>query len=122
MDIDVGSIADFDEGVPRVLTVEDREFAVIRWGNDVYAVRNHCPHQGGPLCYGRVRARIIGGDAVGSIDVDEDNPVIVCPWHAWAFDVRSGQSTWSDKYRVRTYAAHVEGDRVLVDLQSRRGS
>ena len=44
-----GEIAD---GGVRVITAGEVEIGVIRQGGKYYAYRNHCPHQGGPVCEG----------------------------------------------------------------------
>ena len=40
------------EGGVRVIQAGEVEIGVIRHGGKYYAYRNHCPHQGGPVCEG----------------------------------------------------------------------
>jgi nitrite reductase/ring-hydroxylating ferredoxin subunit len=41
---------------------------------------------------------------------------IVCPWHAWVFDVASGVSPVNPRAKIPTYPVKVEGKDVLVGL------
>jgi nitrite reductase (NADH) small subunit len=63
------------------------------------AVGNVCPHRQGPL----------GGGWI------EDGAVL-CPWHAWAFDVTTGEAAAPEKGRVEVYPVKVEGEDVLVEI------
>jgi NAD(P)H-dependent nitrite reductase small subunit len=57
-----------------VLTIEGgREIALFRLGKDIYALDNACPHAGAPLGDGEIK---------GS--------TVICPLHAWEFDIRDG--------------------------------
>ncbi len=62
------------------------------------AVDNLCPHRGGPLSEGWL----------------EDGKV-VCPWHAWAFDLKSGECL-EERSQVKVYALRLEDQDVLVEI------
>jgi nitrite reductase (NADH) small subunit len=118
--VDVGSIDDFVEAVPRVVAVDGREIGIVVWQREVFALRNICPHQLGPICGGYVMRKIVS-DASHAVDVQNDNPVVICPWHGWEFEVRTGRAAWGDpSYKLRTYPAAVVDGRVLVDASPRR--
>ena len=63
------------------------------------ALDNVCPHRQGPLGQGWVE-----GNAV------------VCPWHSWTFDVRTGQAEYPVNERVAVFPVLVSGEDVLVNL------
>jgi nitrite reductase/ring-hydroxylating ferredoxin subunit len=118
--IDLGSLDEFEEGKARIFTFEGREVGIVRWrGEEVYAVHNRCPHMGGPLCRGVVGPKIVsrGGGVPGVVEADEDTPTIICPWHKWEFQARSGESVWDPKYRVKMYPVKVEKGRVLLAMK-----
>ena len=71
-----------------------------RINGDLAAIDNWCPHRGGPLGQGWVE----GG-------------AVVCPWHAWAFDLRTGDALPPERARVDTFPVRVEGADVLVDIE-----
>jgi nitrite reductase (NADH) small subunit len=60
----------------RCVEVDGRPIAIFHTNNGFLAVENRCPHRGGPLADG-----IVSGTTV------------VCPLHAWKFDLLSGAST-----------------------------
>jgi nitrite reductase/ring-hydroxylating ferredoxin subunit len=41
---------------------------------------------------------------------------VMCPWHAWTWDVRSGENTANPSLRIPSYEVKVEGGDVLVRM------
>ena len=115
MSIDVGPVADFEERRFRIVNAGGHELGVLRWQDRFFAVHNRCPHQKGPLCLGIVSGRLVGS-APGSMEVDEDVPVIACPWHGWEFDLERGRALWAEGYAAKVVPVRVERGRVLVDV------
>jgi nitrite reductase (NADH) small subunit len=66
---------------------------------EISAMDNICPHRQGPLGQG-----IIEGGKV------------VCPWHAWAFDVKTGAAVHNPSAHVQIYEVKIEGDDVLARM------
>jgi nitrite reductase/ring-hydroxylating ferredoxin subunit len=116
--IDVGPLEHFEPGSVRVVEAGRTEIGVVRWQDGaLYALRNVCPHRGGPLCRGTVTALIDAAEP-GVLSADDSRPVISCAWHAWEFDVRTGRAVLeSSSYAVRTYPVEVRDGRVLVDVR-----
>jgi nitrite reductase (NADH) small subunit len=117
--VDVGAVEDFPEGKMRLVSVNGQEIGVLRWQGDLYAYRNVCPHQSGPLCEGSVGPRIVAASP-GVPELDLEHAVIACPWHRCEFDIRTGISAWDSSYRVKTYPVVVQDDRVLVQRRKAR--
>jgi len=42
---------------------------------------------------------------------------VVCPWHAWSFNLKTGQAEYPVKQQVRVYPLKLEDDEVLVELE-----
>jgi nitrite reductase/ring-hydroxylating ferredoxin subunit len=91
----------------KVVTIAKRSIGVFHLESGYYAIRNRCPHQGGPLCLGR-QVGTVESEQPGEYNFKPDPVIIRCPWHQWEFDVRTGQS-WFDptKIRVRAYDAYL---------------
>jgi nitrite reductase/ring-hydroxylating ferredoxin subunit len=115
--VDVGSVSDFEHAVPRIFVVGDREIGVVRWGDRFFALRNHCPDQGGPLCAGAVRQPLSADLAQNHVDLklDDSPPVIACPWHHYEFDLDTGQELRGGR-RAITYRVQVVEGRVKVRM------
>ncbi|MQA87925.1 MAG: Rieske 2Fe-2S domain-containing protein [Streptosporangiales bacterium] len=114
--VDVGSVEDFPDRAMTVVEVDGTEVGVCRWGSEFFAMRNRCPHQGGPVCSGFLQARLAGRCTAEGVEMEATpgEPVILCAWHRWEFSVRTGESAWDPRYKVRTYPVDVDGGRVLV--------
>jgi nitrite reductase/ring-hydroxylating ferredoxin subunit len=116
--IDIGSPSDFAEGTVTITRAGKQEIGVIRWDDTLYAVRNVCPHQSGPVCSGQLLPLLTAPRAsTAGLSRDWSRPVLTCPWHGWEFDLHSGRALWDGHYRLRTYAIEVRDGRVLVDTR-----
>jgi nitrite reductase (NADH) small subunit len=115
MSYDVGAVDDFAEREVKLVQAGRRDIGIVRWDGQVYAISNVCTHQRGPLCRGTLSGWLTAS-APGTMEVDDDTPVLACPWHGWEFDVRSGRALWDERYAVRTYPVTVEDGRVYVTV------
>lgn len=118
--IDVGSIHDLAEGVPAVVRVNDREIGIVCWHGEVFAFKNVCPHQSSSFAGGHVRWEVVGGERPGVVELNVDEPVLVCPVHAWTYRLRSGHCAVDPRLRVRIYSVIVSEGRVLIDIDGKR--
>jgi 3-phenylpropionate/trans-cinnamate dioxygenase ferredoxin subunit len=102
-------------GERKLVTVGGRSIGVFNVGGEYYALRNRCPHQGGPLCAGFQFAPLRAGAPGESYSRGGDGEIIRCPWHGWEFDIRTGGS-WFDpeRTRVRSYPARVLAGTALA--------
>ena len=99
--IDVGAFSALPARGARRVSIDGVDIAVFRTGaGAVYALRDRCPHRGGPLSQG-----IVHGDRV------------TCPLHDWVIDLETGGATGADQGCTPTFAVRVESGRVLIDVQ-----
>jgi nitrite reductase (NADH) small subunit len=100
--IDVGALADIPRRGARVVKAAYGDIAVFRTADDrVFALRDRCPHKGGPLSQG-----IVHGDAV------------TCPLHNWVIGLTDGEARGADHGCVRRYRVEVRGERVLLHVDA----
>ena len=112
---DACAFAELAEGKPSVVKLKGREIAVVRWRDEVHAVRNICPHQTQSFACAHVRPSF-RASGVGQLIHDDSDPVLVCPVHTWSFSLRTGQCTVDDSLRIRRYPTAVEAGRLLIDV------
>jgi nitrite reductase (NADH) small subunit len=99
---DIGSLEDIPRLGARVIKGLQGDIALFRTADDrVFALRDRCPHKGGPLSQG-----IVHGHRV------------TCPLHNWVIDLETGHALAPDTGCAARYPARVEGRRVLLLLSS----
>jgi nitrite reductase (NADH) small subunit len=76
----------------------DRMVCVANLDGQYYAIDNECAHNGGPLGQGVVF-----------------NGRVVCPWHAWSFDLKTGEIA-PGRPGVPSYELKIDGSEVLVKM------
>ncbi|MQA09897.1 MAG: Rieske 2Fe-2S domain-containing protein [Pseudonocardiaceae bacterium] len=115
MRIVVARAEDFAPGDRRIVEVDRRSIGVFRVGDRFYAINNHCPHQGGPLCLGRTAPWALSSGP-GEFQVSEEHALLACPWHGWEYDLATGQSFLGPgEAPVRSYQVSVEPGEALTD-------
>ena len=101
----VATVDEIPPGGRKIVDVAGRSIGVFNLGGEFFAVRNRCPHQGGPLCEGRA-AGLVSSSAPGEYSYTRPGEIIRCPWHGWEYDLKTGQS-WFDPRSVRVRAYEV---------------
>lgn len=98
--IRVGGLADIPSAGARVVRTPLGPVAVFRTGDDrVFAVRDQCPHRGGPLSQGMVFGHRVA-----------------CAMHGLQIDLESGQAVAPDTGCVARYPVKVEDGAVFLSL------
>jgi nitrite reductase (NADH) small subunit len=87
------------EGEVAEFTVQGRALCVAHVNGAIAVLDGVCPHEGGPLGEGIV----------------EDGRV-VCPWHAYAFDPRSGVADQDPEVKAEVFEAKIEDGELRVRM------
>ncbi|MFI5386545.1 MAG: Rieske (2Fe-2S) protein [Fimbriimonadales bacterium] len=102
---------DMPPGTRRLISIPGLgSVGVFNIGGEFYAVKNVCPHQGGPLCEGTLTGTsrpIFALDEAPQLEWVHDGEILRCPWHGWEFSVRTGAVVFDGKARVATYGVEV---------------
>ena len=115
--VDVGAVDAFADGEAQRVEVEGRALVVVRRADDFFALRDICSHQGARLSDGRVTGTTLECAPGDEIAFGREGEVLVCPWHGWEYDLRTGCALFDpEKVRVRAYAVQIESGRVLIEL------
>jgi 3-phenylpropionate/trans-cinnamate dioxygenase ferredoxin subunit len=103
------ALADVPQGGVLAVEVDGEEIALLRNGDDVYALRDECSHAAIPLSEGEV--------TVGSLGSCE----IECWLHGSRFDARTGKPVnLPATDPVPTYPTQIDGETVMVDVSTPR--
>jgi nitrite reductase/ring-hydroxylating ferredoxin subunit len=110
----VGTVDEIRPGARKIVEVAGVSIGVFNLGGNLFALRNRCPHQGGPLCEGHLSGFLVAS-APGEYIYRRPGEILRCPWHGWEFDIRTGQS-WFDptQVRVRNYEVAVASGASLL--------
>jgi nitrite reductase/ring-hydroxylating ferredoxin subunit len=112
----VGKVKELPPGERKLVLVGGKSgIGVFNVKGRFYALKNLCPHKGGPLCLGRLRPHVISPD-VYQLDHEGDSEVLKCPWHQWEFDLRTGKALYDSHLRAKTCPVTVEGDEIVLHL------
>lgn len=117
----VASASEIPLGARKVVQVAGiGQVGVFNVGGSFYALKNVCPHQGGPLCEGTVTgttaAAFHSGEEPELVWIREGE-ILRCPWHHWEFEIATGKVLFGPRWRVASYEvsarpAEVNGKRV----------
>lgn len=104
----VATVDEIPPGGRKIVEVGGRSLGVFNVAGEYYALRNNCPHEGGPLCVGPI-CGFVYSEMPGEYEYTRQGEIVRCPWHGWEFDIKTGQS-WFDprRVRVRSYEVTVE--------------
>lgn len=117
----VAAVDEIPPGGRKIVTVAGRSIGIFNLNGEFFALRNRCPHQGGPLCegktFGMVEARV-----PGEIAYSRPGEILTCAWHGWEYDIRTGQS-WCEpeRLRVRRYEVQVASGDDLAGASAASG-
>ena len=98
--IEVGTIDDIPRLGARVIKTAAGNIGVFRTAeNKVFALKDECPHKGGPLSQG-----IVHGEKV------------TCPLHNWNIELASGEAVAPDEGCTASYPIKEEGGMIYLSL------
>lgn len=104
----VAAVDEIPVGGRKIVEVAGRSIGIFNIDGEFFAIRNTCPHQGGPLCQGQVTG-FLTAEKPGQYTYTRRGEIVRCPWHGWEFDIKTGQSWWDPaRTRVRSYEVQVQ--------------
>ncbi len=77
----------------------DKTICIANINGNYFAMDNVCLHRGGPLGQGMI-----------------EKGKVVCPWHGWAWDPKTGEATHNANAKVAVYPLKIENGNVLVEV------
>ena len=101
----LGRSADVAEGGSLMIAIDGREIAVFRRDGRLFAIDDQCPHKKASLAAGQC-----------------GETIVVCPWHGWQFDLRTGESFDHPGFRVAAHEIKERGGELWIRLVEAAGS
>ncbi len=99
--LEVGAVDEIPKLGSRVVETGKGDIAVFRAADDqVFALRDKCPHKGGPLSQGIVHGH-----------------TVTCPLHNWKIDLASGEAQAPDEGCTGHYPVQIEDGRIYLSLE-----
>jgi nitrite reductase (NADH) small subunit len=96
----VGRVDDIPRLGARVVNVAGGDIAVFRTAADeVFALRDRCPHKGGPLSQGIVHGR-----------------EVACPLHDWKISLETGMAVAPDEGCTARFPVRVQDGSIYLQL------
>jgi len=92
-------VSELKEREGKRFIVDDVEVALFKVDNEIYALRNICPHQHTTLIY----------------DGFIEDGCVVCPAHGWMFDLHTGKLK-PGKTRLTTFPVQVKDNYVFIKV------
>ena len=108
------------EGGRLVVDVGALTIGIFRVGGKLYAWENRCAHQGGPVCQGKIIPRVTevieaSGESRG-FAFDEANLHIVCPWHGYEYNIKTGEHPGLPRARLRPVTVEETAEGIYVTV------
>ena len=117
-DVRVADVALF--GDRKVVEVGGMEVGIFRLGNEFFAYENKCPHLEGPVCQGKIlplATEDVQNDGTSNGRVFSKTRMnVVCPWHGFEFDIRTGMHPMDSRVRLRRIPVKVLDGAVYVSV------
>ena len=95
----VAKTTDMKDGGAQIIDISGQSIALFNLKGKFYATDNHCLHRGGPLADGHI-----------------EGSIVTCPWHAWQFDVKSGECLTMKGSKLKCYPTKIENSEIHIEI------
>jgi nitrite reductase (NADH) small subunit len=123
-EVNIGPTSEFGDPGRKIVAFENFEVGVFKLGGEFYAYLNHCPHMGGPACQGKIIAKVdevIAADRTSKgMAFSKTQTNMVCPWHGYEFNIRTGRHAGNSKVGLRPMKVRVEDGDVILTVPDAR--
>jgi nitrite reductase (NADH) small subunit len=97
----IGTLDDIPRQGARVIETAFGNIAVFRTqADEVFALRDRCPHKGGPLSQGIVHGRRVA-----------------CPLHNWLIELDSGEAVAPDVGCAQRFPVRIDHGKIYLSLE-----
>lgn len=104
-EMELGSAADLPDGQMRQYDFHGESVLVCNSGGQYFAVEGTCPHRGAMLSQGQMA-----------------DGVVVCPWHQWQFDLRTGRGITNPTACLKAYCVALRDGQLYLSASQSEGN
>lgn len=120
-EVNIGKVSSFVDPGRKVFDIEGTEVGVFRLDDEFYAWENRCPHLDGPACQGKLlpcttEATNADGTSRGR-EFSKTRMNVVCPWHGFEFDIRTGRHPTNGNVRLRAVKLRISDGDIFVSIR-----
>ena len=123
-EVNVGPASELSDPGRKLIGFDKFEVAVFKVDGEFFAYLNHCPHMGGPACQGKIMAKVeevIAPDRTSKgMMFSKEKLQVVCPWHGFEFDIRTGIHPGNSRARLRKVKVAVTDGDVVITVPDAR--
>jgi nitrite reductase (NADH) small subunit len=96
----IGPLDEIPRQGARTIETPRGAIAVFRtYDDEVFALRDRCPHKGGPLSEGMIHGKRV-----------------TCPLHAWVFELESGQAVPPDVGCAKPFPVRIQDGQIELGI------
>lgn len=95
----VATKSEIETGTCKAIEADGKTIVLYNVDGEFFASSSQCPHQGGPLGDGLV-----------------DGKTVTCPWHAWQFDLVTGEAVFDPGFKIDCFKVELRDDDILVEV------
>jgi nitrite reductase (NADH) small subunit len=97
--VKAGMLDELPPGSAMEAQIGEQTIAICNVGGELHALEGVCLHAGGPLGHGALHGHML-----------------VCPWHAWEYDCRTGCNDFDEEIKLAKFPVNVENGEILVEI------
>ena len=97
--VQVARAEEVPQGSGKTVRAGEIALALFNEDGEFFAIGDTCPHQGASLGEGLLH-----------------EGRVICPWHSWVFEIRTGQCAHVPQIGVSSYPTRRSGDAIEVEL------
>jgi nitrite reductase (NADH) small subunit len=115
-----GKVTAYTDCDRKVVDCGESAVGIFKIDGEFFAWHNRCAHRAGPVCQGRIMKRVIEPVAddrtIRSQQYDPSETNIVCPWHGYEYNIKTGCHQGNSRIRLRKAEITIKDGEIYVQV------
>jgi 3-phenylpropionate/trans-cinnamate dioxygenase ferredoxin subunit len=94
--------------------IDGMSVGAIKLNDEYKLVLNVCPHAHAEICRGKISNLLTSDISDKTVKYEKDEQVLICPWHRWEFNLKTGKSILNEKLKIRIFDYSIESDNLYL--------